>query len=185
MIDENAPQILNRKIVASSRLFEIEEVHLRFSNGEERYFERIKPRSQGAVMVIPMLDNDTVLLVREYGTGIDGYNLGFPKGGIEPNEDLLVTANRELQEETGFAARELQELKKISLSPSYQTATMRLVLARDLYESPLVGDEPEPIVVVPWKLDDVDELLSHPEFFEARSIAAFLLICRERDRGHL
>ena len=185
MKDDNAPKILSRKIVAESRLFEIEEVHLRFDNGEERYFERIKPRSHGAVMVIPMLDSDTVLLVREYGTGVDGYSLGFPKGGVEAGEDLFETANRELREETGFAARELRELKKISLSPSYQTTTMRLVLARDLYESPLVGDEPEPIAVIPWKLDDVDELLLHPEFFEARSIAAFLLICRERDRGNV
>lgn len=178
-----SPKILGRRIVAESRLFEIEEVHLRFDNGQERRFERIKGRSQGAVMIVPMLDNDTILLVREYGTGVEGYTLGFPKGGIEAGEDLLETANRELREETGFAARQLRELKAISLSPGYQSSVMRLVLATDLYESPLLGDEPEPIEVVPWKLNDVDELLLHPEFFEARSIAAFLLVGRERDRA--
>ena len=176
------PQILGRRIVAQSRLFEIEEVHLRFENGQERHFERIKARSQGAVMVVPMLDQDTILLVREYGAGVDGYTLGFPKGGVESGEDLLETANRELREETGFAARQLREIKQMSISPGYQSAVMRLVLATDLYESPLEGDEPEPIEVVPWKLDDAEELLLHPEFFEARSVAAFLLVCRDRNR---
>jgi ADP-ribose diphosphatase len=53
------------------------------------------------------------------------------------------------------------------------------VLARDLYPDPLPGDEPEPIEVVPWSLDRVDELLGRDDFTEARSIVA---LYRVRDR---
>lgn len=82
------PVILNRSVLAQSALFDIEGLHLRFSNGQERHFERIRGHGFGAVMIIPLLDEDTVLLVREYSAGMDEYVLGFPKGAIESDEDI-------------------------------------------------------------------------------------------------
>lgn len=172
------PQILDSKIVAQSRLFTVEQLHLRFSNGEERFYERLKGRAAGSVMVVPVLDEKTILLVREYGAGVGQYTLGFPKGAMEAGEDLLVTANRELMEEVGYAARDLQVLKKLCLSPGYMESASYLVIARDLYAEQAEGDEPEPIEVIEWSLDDLDSLLDHPEFFEARSIAAVLWLQR-------
>lgn len=168
------PKILGTKQVCQSRLFRIESVHLRFSNAEEHHFERILGWAHGSVMVVPMLDDETVLLIREYAVGVEGYVLGFVKGAVHVNEDILETANRELQEEAGYAAKSLEQVMEFSASPGYLTASMRLVVARDLYESKLEGDEPEEIEVIPWSLERVDELLSHPEFIEARSIAALL-----------
>lgn len=174
------PEILGKKLLCESRLFRIESVHLRFSNGEEREFERIQGWAEGSVMILPVLDHDTVLLIREYSTGVDGYTLGFPKGAIHEGEDILVTANRELQEEAGYAANEMQQVMEFCASPGYLTATMRLILAQDLYLSKLEGDEPEPLEVVPWSMNRVDALLAHPEFIEARSITALLWWERER-----
>ena len=172
------PEILTTSTVAESRLFTIEGLHLRFANGVERHYERLKGRATGSVMVVPMLDEQTILLVREYGAGVDQYTLGFPKGAMEANEDLFATANRELMEEVGCGARDLVALKKMCLSPGYMESASHLVLARDLYPQQELGDEPEPIDVVPWKLDAIDTLLNHPEFYEARSIAALLLLLR-------
>ncbi|MCB1827579.1 MAG: ADP compounds hydrolase NudE, partial [Coxiellaceae bacterium] len=135
--------------------------------------------AKGSVMVLPLLDDETVLLIREYGVGVDGYTLGFPKGAVHVDEDTLETANRELQEEVGYKASELKEVMEFATSPGYLTANMQLVLARGLTESKLEGDEPEPLEVVPWRLDQVDALLANPEFVEARSIAAMLWLERE------
>lgn len=170
------PEILKTETIAQSRLFEIEAMHLRFSNGEERHYERLVGRAVGSVMVVPLLDDNTILLVREYGAGVEQYTLGFPKGAVEPNESLLESANRELKEEVGYGARDLRCLKRVCLSPGYMESSSTIVLARDLYACRELGDEPEPIDVVPWKLDELDALLAHPEFFEARSIAALFLI---------
>lgn len=173
------PKILEIEDVCQSRLFRIESVHLKFSNQEERHYERVQGWALGSVMVLPMLDDETVLLIREYGVGIESYVLGFPKGAVHENEDFLETANRELQEEAGYGANSLKQVMEFCASPGYLTASMRLIVARDLYESRLEGDEPETIEVIPWSLHRVDELLNHPEFVEVRSIAALLWIERE------
>ncbi|SQK71672.1 ADP compounds hydrolase nudE [Tatumella ptyseos] len=79
------PEILNIKEVARSRLFTIQQVDLEFSNGERRAYERMKPSSREAVMILA-LEGDSVLLIEEYAVGLESYELGFPKGLIDPGE---------------------------------------------------------------------------------------------------
>jgi ADP-ribose diphosphatase len=178
------PQLLTTRVITTTRLFQVEEIHLRFANGQERIYERLKGRMIGAVMIAPMLDDDTVLLVREYGVGIEDYFLSLPKGIIEPNEDILKTANRELMEEVGYGAKRLTEIKPLASSPGYMGGSMRFVLAQDLYPEKLTGDEPEEIEVVPWRLSQLNELIARHDFTEARSIAGLFLIREMLRNGH-
>src|SRR5471032_2027526 len=80
------PTVLAREIVASSRLFRVEELQLRFANGVERTYERLVGRGNGygAVMIVAMIDADHAVLVEEYCGGTDEYELSLPKGLIEP-----------------------------------------------------------------------------------------------------
>ena len=170
------PVCIQKSVIAKSRLFTVEEMHLQFSNGEQRIFERIPTRGYGAVLVVAITAHETLLLVQEYAAGTDSYELAFPKGIIEKGESSFEAANRELQEEAGFAGREFDFIKKISMAPQYFGATMDIVVAQNLYPSILKGDEPEPPVVVEWPLEASDDLLLRPDFSEARSIAALLLV---------
>ena len=179
MSDE--PELSDVKVIASTDLFSVESVDVAFSNGVSRRYERLHGgRFPGAVVIVPMLGKDTMLLIREYGVGIEQYTLGFPKGGINPGESSVETAHRELREEVNYDAKELSLLTRFSLMPSYMPAFMDVYLAQSLFESSLVGDEPEPLGLVPWKLSQVDQLLAHPEFIECRSIAALLLLERRQ-----
>lgn len=173
------PQILHVKTLAESRLFRIEQVGLRFSNGVERSYERLQGAADGAVLVVPLREDGTVLLAREYAVGVERYELGLPKGRIEPGEDILATANRELMEELGFAARRLTPLGALTVAPGYFGHVTHVILAEDLYPQTLEGDEPEPIEVVPWPLAALADLLMREDFSEARSIAALFMV-RER-----
>jgi ADP-ribose diphosphatase len=101
----------------------------------------------GAVMIVAMLDAEHAVLVEEYCGGTDEYELSLPKGLIEPGEDVLAAADRELKEEAGFGARQLEHLTELSLSPGYMSQKIQVVLATDLYEERLEGDEPEPMRV--------------------------------------
>ena len=168
------PIINDSKVVAKSRLFTIEQIDLTFSNGEVRQYERMKGASRGAVMVVPVKDGN-LLLAREYAAGTHDYEIGFPKGLIDPGETAEEAANRELQEEIGYAANKLTFLKEVSLAPSYFSSKMQLFIAEELSESQLEGDEPEPIEIVPWQICDWKKLLETPHFTEARSISALFL----------
>lgn len=173
---QTLPTIHSKKLVAKTRIFAVEELAMEFSNGEQRIYERLKAGSNGAVMVIPVFDDESFLLIKEYAAGVEAYELAFPKGLIETGEPAEDAANRELQEEAGFAAKKLTQLKQISLAPGYLSHKMHLVLAQDLYPSKLEGDEPEPIEVVKWKFSEIDLLLERSDFTEARSIAALYLL---------
>lgn len=173
------PRILHTETLARTRLFHVQQVDLRFSNGVETRYERLIGSARGAVLIVPMLDDDTVLLIREYAAGLDRYELALPKGRIEDSEDLLAAADRELKEEVGYGARSLVHLSSMSLAPGYLGHFTHVVLARDLYPDKQEGDEPEEIEVVPWRLSELGELVSRPDFSEARSIAA-LFLTRER-----
>ncbi len=179
MAHKQTPEILNRQTVAQSRLLTIEAVDLRFSNGVERQFERVAGSGRGAVMVVPFLDADTMVLVREYAAGLHNYQLGFPKGLIDPGETPEIAANRELKEEIGYGARELIPLKSVTMAPQFFSATMHIFIARDLYSESLPGDEPEPLEKVFWPVANADALMAQDDFTEARSIAALLMMLKE------
>ena len=178
------PQILDRRSVARSRLFHVEALDLRFSNGAERTFERLSGTGQGigAVMIVAMPDPEHVLLIREYAAGFEDYVLTLPKGLVDPGEDIVTAANRELMEECGFGAHRIEPLVELSLAPNYMSHRMQVLLASDLYPKRLPGDEPEPLIVETHAIDELSALLAREDFHEARAIAA-LFIARDRLRS--
>lgn len=169
------PVISNQRIAAKSRLFTVESMDVKFSNGVERSYERLVPGGAGAVMMVAINDKDEVMLIREYGAGIEDYSLTLPKGAVDLGETLEEAANRELKEEINKGAKTLHHLKKVNLSPSYMKGGIDVLIALDLYDASLIGDEPEPLEVVTWPLDKIDELVMRPDFNEGRAIAALYL----------
>ncbi|MCF6775387.1 ADP compounds hydrolase NudE [Thiotrichales bacterium 19X7-9] len=170
------PKINKITPIAQSKLFNIESVDLTFSNGSHRVYERLSPHHHRSVMVIPMLDEETLLLVREYSVGIEDYTISFPKGLVEAEETLFEGANREMMEEVGKGAKNFEFLTSMMLSPNYMRHSIDIVIATDLYDRQLEGDEPEALEVIEWKLRDIDQLLAQPDLMEARSIAVALMM---------
>ncbi len=172
----NKPIILKKTTIAKSRLFRIESLDIQFSNGALRNYERLaRGNPGGAVLIVPMLDSETVLLIREYSAGVHRYEIGLPKGKTDAGESFLEAANRELKEEVGFGARKLHHLSSFSLAPSYLEHITEIVIAQDLYAEKLAGDEPEELEVIPWKINNINALLATGACTEARSIAALFM----------
>ncbi|GAA0854937.1 ADP compounds hydrolase NudE [Aliiglaciecola litoralis] len=174
--DKPLPQIHQREIVAKSGLFRVERVDLEFSNGATRQFERMAGSGRGAVMIVPFINPETFLLIREYAAGTHSYQIGFPKGLIDPGETPLQAADRELKEEAGYGAKSLTEIHKVSMAPTFFDAQMNIILADGLYPCRLEGDEPEPLEVIEWSIHNIDALLARDDFIEARCIAALFLV---------
>ncbi|TNF36922.1 MAG: ADP compounds hydrolase NudE [Gammaproteobacteria bacterium] len=170
------PRIIKTQTLSESRLFSIEQVSLEFSNGSNCDYERIIASSNGAVLIVPVLDESTVIMIREYSVGTERYELVFPKGRMDDGENILQAANRELMEETGYGANLLAHIHTMSIAPGYLGFDTYIVVAENLYEHKLDGDEPEPLEVVHCALNDFQGLINHPELTEARSIAALYMV---------
>ncbi|MCK5895057.1 MAG: ADP compounds hydrolase NudE [Endozoicomonadaceae bacterium] len=172
------PDILEVEEIARSALFRVEQIKLRFSNGVKRTYERLGRHHSGhqAVMVVPLLDDDRFVMIDEYAAGMESYQLSLPKGLVEPGEDLLAGAERELKEEAGYGADDLKYLTCFTLSPNYMSHSMHVVLARDLYEEKLEGDEPEDLGVHIFSFDDLPQLIAREDFSEARVLAALYMV---------
>ncbi len=107
----------------------------------------------GAVVLLPMLDDGRVVLIRNYRMSIDDYLIELPAGTLEPGEDALGAARRELAEETGFRARSIELLTHFYASPGILDERLHLFLAEGLEAGPSALDAGEEIelLAVPWE----------------------------------
>lgn len=109
-------------------------------------------RHPGAVVVLPRLDDGRVVLIRNYRTAVGRHLLELPAGTLEPDEEPVLAAHRELAEETGYRARSMQWLTSFYASPGILDERMHLFLATGLEPGPpdLQPDERIEPVVLPW-----------------------------------
>lgn len=135
----------------------------------------------GAVVVVALDEQNRVHLVRQYRHPIARYLLELPAGGLEPGEDPLAAAKRELQEEVGLEAREWLSLGSFFSSPGFANECLHAFLARELSPVQAEPDDDEDISVVRYPLT---ELLEHlEETPDAKTLAALCLLSRAAKRG--
>jgi len=171
------PEVLSTQKAAQTSIFQIEKVALKFSNGEERLYERLGPFNAPvkAVMIVPITAAGNFIMVEEYAVGLESYQISFPKGLVEKGETLFEGAERELKEEANFGAKSMHFLTEFALSPHYMCHKMQVVIAQDLYESTLPGDEPESLIVHEISEHELIKLIKNQTLNDVRSIAAMYM----------
>ncbi|WP_353950615.1 NUDIX hydrolase [Knoellia sp. S7-12] len=137
-----------------------------------------------SVVIVPITDEDEVVLIRTDRYTLGRTNLELPAGGTD-GEDVLVAAARELREETGYAARELIDLALTTQLKGVTRAAQHVVLATGLHH---VGGEEqleegiESVEHHPWS--DVLELLRRAELTDGESAAALMYAAVHLGRVH-
>lgn len=116
--------------VYSGYFLNVQSDTVRLPNGKDTTREYIL--HPGAVVILPILDNGTVLLERQFRYPMDRVFIELPAGKIDPGEDPLECAKRELKEETGYTARDWQFLCTIHNAIAYSDEHLDIYLARGL-----------------------------------------------------
>lgn len=146
----------------------IEKRAIRFPNNIER--EKVIVHPSNAVAILP-LNNDRCKLLKQYRYAIDQYIYEAPAGIMEPGEDPLKTAHRELIEETGFTATTIVQKGFIYTTPGYTDERIYLFEARNLSPSQEYGkDEDEIIEVVDVATKDLATMIHDGIIVDAKTI---------------
>jgi ADP-ribose pyrophosphatase len=134
MTDRNRPDFtetrVSSKTVYRGKLLHVLEDEVRLCDGAPARREYI--RHPGAAVMVPMPDPDSVVLVRQFRYPLARHFYEVPAGKIDPGEETLQTARRELREECGFEAAEWRHLATIHPCIGYADERMELYLARQL-----------------------------------------------------
>ena len=161
----------------SRRAYEGDRLSLRIERiqiGRNPAVEREIVEHRGSVVLVPLTDRGTVLLVRQWRHPVAQVLLEAPAGMLEPGEDPETCAQRELQEETGHRADRLTRLPGFWVAPGWCTEYMHAFQATGLHAAPLPQDVDEDVQVEETPLDRVPDLIRQGSIQDAKSIAALL-----------
>jgi ADP-ribose pyrophosphatase len=163
-------KVLSSELVYRGRALTIRKVGIEMPTG--RRGTRVIIEHPGSVAVVPLLDDGRLVLIRQFRLAVGGVIWEVPAGHIERGEDPEACARRELEEETGYRAGEVERLFEAYLSPGSSTELMRFFLATGLEKREQRTKEDETIVVEPVELASVARMIASNEIRDAKTIAA-------------
>lgn len=164
--------------IYKGKIFDVVVERVTLPNGATKNREIV--RHPGAAAMVPLLDDGTVVLVKQYRHAVGGFVWEIPAGTLEPEEDALTCAQRELIEEIGYRAEHLDKLTEILPAPGYTDERIRIFLATglSLAEQNLDDDEVLDVEAVP--LERALEMIRQGKIQDAKSIAGLLLTSLRR-----
>lgn len=129
----------------------------------------------GAVVILPVLDADHVVLLRNHRFTIDETLWEVPAGTVEPDEPLQACAERELAEETGYTAAKWRSLGYLYASPGVLNEKLHLFVAEDLTAGAPRPEADEQLQAVTVRLDEAIKMCLSGEIKDAKTVTSLLL----------
>lgn len=168
MAKELKEQQLSSQQVFAGDLLDVRKDTVLLPNGNKALREYIV--HPGAVVVLAWLDSETIVMERQHRYPVGQDFLELPAGKIDPGEDPLLAAKRELLEETGYAAQSWQELAIIYPCIGYSNEVMQLYVASDLIWQGQMPDPDEFLEIFPVKLSEALTWVRQGKITDAKSV---------------
>lgn len=140
---------------------------------------------KGAVAIVPLFDDGTVMLVKQFRLAAGRDMLEIPAGGMEEGEDGIATAHRELAEEVHLQATEMRKLFQSFVAPGYSTELIHTYLARGLSDKTLRGDYDEFLELIRVPLSEAIEKIASGEIEDSKSIGGLLYVNNLLEKGSI
>jgi len=162
--------IINSNILLNTKVFNVREDHLRLPDGKTSRLFVVDHND--AVTMVPVDQDGMIWFIRQYRHPAGKYLLELPAGVMESGESPEASARREIQEEIGMGARNLNRLGGVYLAPGYSSEFLYIFLASDLYPDPLPSDEDEFITIEKKPVPEALALAENAEIQDAKTLVA-------------
>jgi len=159
---------INSELAYDGGFLKVRRDQVRLPNGASSHREYIV--HPGAVVILPLLDDGRVLLERQFRYPLGRVFIEFPAGKIDPGEDTLACAKRELQEETGYTAADWQFVTTIHNAIAYSDEHLDLFVARGLTAGPSKLDEGEFLETFTATVPEMLELVRTGQITDVKTI---------------
>jgi len=143
-------------------------------NDDFEYVER-----KDVALIIPIGNDSRLIMTKQYRASLDDYIIEFPAGKINSGEDIREAAIRELREETGIVANELNQIGQFYSSPHFSDELITVFVAKELTQLQSKPTSKEHISIIELNVDNIKELINNGEILDMKSILAFYLLKSE------
>jgi ADP-ribose pyrophosphatase len=168
----DTPEFIDSKKIFEGRVFDVSVDTVR--EGEQTYIREVV-HHPGSAVILPVFDDDTIALVKQYRHPAVKYLLELPAGTLNDRERPEVGAARELEEELGLVAGRMEKLSEFFISPGFLSEKMWLYLATDLRETQQRLEEDEAIEIVRVSIERALQMITDNEIEDAKTIIGLLL----------
>ena len=170
-------KMLERQVVYEGNRVRLELHHLEDEESGRKHKREVVVHP-GAVVVLPFVDAEHILLIRNRRYAVNDTLIELPAGTLEKNEDPMNCAGRELVEETGYIASRLKSLGDFYTSPGVLSEKMYAFAAYDLTRAQAAPELGEEIELAPASLDEAIDMIRGRQIKDAKTIATLLMYDR-------
>ncbi|MFN3366298.1 MAG: NUDIX domain-containing protein [Exiguobacterium mexicanum] len=161
---------IEREVIYEGKIFNVEKHVVSLPNGGTSVRELVY--HNGAVAVLVVDEDDRIVLVEQYRKAFESMSLEIPAGKLEVGEEPLASAKRELEEETGFTAENLEKIFSFYGAPGFCSERVDVYVARGLTAGVMNLDEDEFLQVQRFTFDEAVDLLASGRITDAKTIMA-------------
>jgi ADP-ribose pyrophosphatase len=164
---------LNTKLIYKGKVINLRIDEVLLPNGKKTTREIVE--HNGAVAILPLIDENNFLFVRQYRKPLEKILLEIPAGKLEKGENIEECAKRELAEETGYKSDDFKKLASVYLAPGYSSEIIHIFTAKNLKKAKYKPDEDEFLENIVVKKDEALKKISTGEIKDSKTIIAISL----------
>ena len=169
------PEVIKQEEIYRGHIFTVSLATIR---EDDATYTREIISHPGSAVIVPVFDDKTVALVRQYRHPAQRYLLELPAGSLSENETPEIGAERELEEEIGVRARKIEKLTEFYVSPGFLGEKMHVFLATDLYETAQNLEEDELLSIERIPFETISELIITGKIEDAKTIIGLTFAAR-------
>lgn len=162
-------KILKSEILYKGKVFDHQVDEIEYESGNKGIREiAIHP---GGAVVVPVKDDGKIILVKQFRYPFQKTLIELPAGKLDKGEDPLICATRELEEETGYKAKEINKLGEIYIAPGYCTEILHIYMAKGLTSGNHNREEGEHgMEIFELSIDEIEKMIAEGEIKDAKTI---------------